>query len=163
MSKVKRTVSILIAVVMVVTLSTPLTAHASTRTYVPPSENIWLPPDVIGIPLDPIGPPPGIVEIAPFWQNISSAFVGVSASGRTVMPSMIVWSANGNQQINGTLSVERLSGGSWVRVASWSVSGRGSIQLSRTFNGSAGGTYRARIVVTAGTDRVDRVSPSVRT
>ena len=55
MSKVKRMVSILVTVAMVLSLSTPLTVHASTY----------------GQTLE-------IIEITPFWQNVSQVLRSLS-------------------------------------------------------------------------------------
>ena len=158
MSKFKFAASILMAIVMVATLSAPLSAHAATST---PEELIWLPVEVVGSPLIPLNPPAGIIEIAPFWQNVSSAQVSISASGRTLRPGLAIVATNSNQRITGTLFLERRSGSTWVNVTSWSVSGTGRLMENKSYTGTTGVTYRARIVVTVGSDRIERTSSSV--
>ena len=102
------------------------------------------------------------IMIAPLWENVSSAQVAISASGTTLRPGLAVVARNNSQIISGTLFLERQSGNSWVRVTSWAVSGTGRLTENRTWTGTTGGTYRARIVVTAGVDRIERISTTVR-
>jgi len=149
MSKFKYAVSIFVAVIMIGSgVAAPMTAQARTAERVPPSPQMEhdLLPQII----------------TPFWQNVTTAQVSISASGRTLRPGLAVTAATSNQRISGTLFLERQSGNSWVRVTSWAVSGTGTLRDTRTFTGTAGGTYRARIVVTVGSDRIERISSSVR-
>ena len=138
MSKFKKMVSILIVVSLIACVTAPMKAQSSE--------------------IEPQSP----VIITPFWQYISSAQAGISASGTTVTPSVSVTAASSTQRLSGTLFLERQSGSTWVRVTSWSVSGTGTLRESRSFNGTAGVTYRARFVVTAGTESVERTSSSLR-
>jgi len=139
MSKLKRVVSVLmVTVLMVGSMATPAAAQAQSSELL------------------------GYISIAPLWQNTTSAQVMISASGRTLNPGVAVTATNSNQRITGTLFLERQSGNSWVRVASWSVSGTGTVRDGRTFTSPNGGTYRARLSVTVGTDRIEQTSWSVR-
>ena len=138
MSKIKRSVSVLMAVLMIGSMAAPATAHEAARK------------------------PQGYVPIVALWQNLQQVQATISASGRTVSPRVTATATNSSQRITGTMFLERQSGTRWVSVASWSVSGTGRLVETRHVTGTAGGTYRTRVVVTAGSDRVERISSSVR-
>ena len=61
-------------------------------------------------------------------------------------------------RISGTMFLERYTNGSWRSVQSWAVSGTGVATANRTATASVGGTYRTRILVTVGSERIERVS-----
>jgi len=105
---------------------------------------------------------PTFVNIAPHWVNTSTAQASISASGRTVSPSVAVTATNNNHSIIGTLFLEKQSGDLWISVTSWPVSGTGRLREIRSFTGTTGSTYRARFVVHVAGERIERTSSSVR-
>lgn len=96
------------------------------------------------------------------WSETSSARASISISGRTITSSMSVIAQRNNTRISGTMFLEENRNGTWRSVSSWAVSGTGNANLSRTFTATSGVTYRTRIVVTVGSERIERTSASVR-
>lgn len=94
------------------------------------------------------------------WVNVLSAEAGISASGKTLSPKVAIIANNGSSKISGTLYLERLSNGTWVNVTSWSVSGTGILQTSKSYTGTSGITYRARFAGTVVTEAVECSSSS---
>ena len=59
---------------------------------------------------------------------------------------------------SGALCFEKKSGNGWTPVASWDIDETGSVSITKTYNGTTGVTYRTRVVVTIGTDKIDVAS-----
>jgi len=100
--------------------------------------------------------------VVPAWSETSTAMARISTSGTTVFPSMHVRAINSATRISGTMILEESRNGSWVSVATWTVSATGVLNVERTFFGTSGTTYRTRFVVTVGSERIERTSASVR-
>lgn len=83
-------------------------------------------------------------EIVLRWTNISSAMANISVDGTTVKPSVVVKAKKTSAEISGTMYLEKSSGGVWVEVRSWPISGTGSATLGKTYSGTSGVTYRTR-------------------
>lgn len=103
----------------------------------------------------------GIV-ISPFFTETSSAVANISKSGSNVIPEIIVKALKTTTKISGTLYLEKLESGSWKPVTSWSVSGTGTLSTYKTYPGTSGVTYRSRIVVTVGSEKIERSSSSCK-
>ena len=58
----------------------------------------------------------------------------------------------------GTLYLEKKVGNGWTPVTSWSIDGTGSVSITKTYTGTMGITYRTRVVVTTGVDKIDATS-----
>jgi len=100
--------------------------------------------------------------ISPFWSETSMAVARISASNRTITSTAQVVAHHSTTRISGTMFLEENRNGTWRSVASWSISGTGVLTANRTFTGTSGVTYRTRIVVTVGSERIERVSGAVR-
>jgi hypothetical protein len=101
--------------------------------------------------------------VTPRFSETSFAAAIISQSDTTIYPEISVQAIKASCIISGTLYLERYVRGSWRGVTSWRVSGTGSINSCKSYNGTAGTTYRARFVVTVGSERVERSSVSCRT
>src|SRR5690554_2428160 len=86
--------------------------------------------------------------ISPYWTNISDISVDISANKTTLYPETYIQTKSSNGTISGTMYLERQVSGRWVSVTSWSISGTGSVLLSKTYQGASGTKYRVRVVVT---------------
>lgn len=93
--------------------------------------------------------------ITPYWQNIATVHALISSTGTTLEPGAQVIATSSSAKITGTLYLEKKSGSSWTRVTSWSVSGTGILAVSKSYSGTAGNTYRSRIVATVNGERVE--------
>lgn len=85
--------------------------------------------------------------ITPLWTHIASMSVTISKSGTTLYPEAYVQAMNSSTYISGSMHLEKYSGGSWVIVKSWIISGTGSAFASQSYTGITGVTYRTRIAV----------------
>lgn len=103
----------------------------------------------------------GNIIITPFWTNTASAQAEISASGQTLKPSAYISAKSTSTKISGTLYLEKKSGSSWQTVTSWSISGTGSVAVAKSYQGTAGTTYRARAAVSVGGEYVECVSTSI--
>ena len=56
------------------------------------------------------------------------------------------------------LYLEKKVGNGWTPVTSWSIDGTGSVSITKTYTGTMGITYRTRVVVTTGVDKIDATS-----
>ena len=56
------------------------------------------------------------------------------------------------------IQLEKKSGSSWSPVTSWPIDTTGTVSLTKTYTGTAGVTYRTRVVVTTGADKIDVAS-----
>jgi hypothetical protein len=100
--------------------------------------------------------------ITPFWENTASAQANISSSNQTLKPSTYILAKNPSTSISGTLYLERKSGSNWQHVTSWPISGTGSLTASKLYGGTAGTTYRARVVVSVGGERVECTSSEIK-
>lgn len=98
------------------------------------------------------------VIITPFWTNTASAQANISCSSQTLKPSTYILATKSSTYISGTLYLEKKSGSSWQTETSWSISGTGSLTASKSYKGTAGTTYRARVAVSVGGEYVECVS-----
>lgn len=104
-----------------------------------------------------VSPENGII-VSPFWENTSSAYAQISASGKTITVGARIQAKATSTAISGTLYLEKKSGSSWQTVTSWSISGTGTLNASKTYTGVAGTTYRSRAVVSVGGENVECMS-----
>ena len=104
---------------------------------------------------------PGAGVVAPMWVNTSYVRTSISASGTTVNASVVARASNLNTYGSGTLYVDRYQNGGWVCVASWNVSGTGTINATRNYYGSRGQTYRCRANLQIGSDQITSYSSNL--
>lgn len=96
--------------------------------------------------------------ISPYWTNISDVTVDISSSKTTLYPEAYIKAKSSTGKISGTMYLEKYASGSWTRVTSWSISGTGSVLLSKTYQGTSGTKYRVRAVVTVNGETVEVTS-----
>ena len=101
-----------------------------------------------------------VVEIR--WESTNVVSPSISISGKTVSASVYISPKKPSTAVTGTLYLEKKSGSSWTSVASWAINTTGTVNMTKTYRGTSGVTYRTRVVVTVGADSIDVVS-SART
>jgi len=101
------------------------------------------------------------VVITPFWINTDVARATISVSNLVLKPSAYIKAKSTSTVITGTLYLERESGSSWITVKSWSISGTGTLTVSKSYTGTSGVTYRARVAVSVGGESVGCTSSEV--
>lgn len=92
------------------------------------------------------------------WNNTHDVTPMISANASSVDIGLYI-NAESDANISGRLYLEKYNGSRWIRVTSWSVKGKGSITMSKSYKVS-GGKYRTRISAKIGTDRVNLSSVS---
>lgn len=117
----KKLMSVLLAVAMVITLSSGMLVSASGD---------WI--------------------IAPYWNYMNSAEVDVNFSGNSGKATASVTRVFGvTTKLEATLTVYKQNGNKWVYVDSVSDSSARSLGLELSFNAESGETYKAVLDVTA--------------
>ena len=97
-------------------------------------------------------------EIAPQWNSTSMVSPTISISDKKISASVIIAPKKQSTASKGTLYLEKKSGRSWKPVASWPINATGTVKLAKTYTGTSGITYRTRVVVTTGADKIDKAS-----
>ena len=86
-------------------------------------------------------------EITPFWNSIADISPSISAEGTTLYPEVYIKAKSSSGSISGTMYLERYDLGRWISVTSWNFKGAGNVFVSKTYRGTSGVKYRARVVV----------------
>lgn len=100
-------------------------------------------------------------NVKPLWNNTSSIFVDLYSSGRILNAETLIKPYSSNADVSGTLYLERLSNGRWITESSWTISGTGSVSISRSYSGTRGNTYRTRVSANVNGERASSTSRSV--
>lgn len=80
------------------------------------------------------------------------------SSGKQISVSVYISPKKSTTSSVGTLYLEKKVGNGWTPVTSWSIDGTGSVSITKTYTGTMGITYRTRVVVTTGVDKIDATS-----
>ena len=94
----------------------------------------------------------------PQWESTNVVVPLISISGREISVSVVIDPKKPTTSSVGTLKLEKKTGNGWVPIASWPIEATGTVSMTETYNGTAGVTYRTRVVVTTGADEIDVVS-----
>lgn len=94
----------------------------------------------------------------PRWESTNVVVPSISISGKQISVSVYISPKKSTTATTGTLYLEKKSGNGWAPVASWPIDETGSVSITKTYNGTAGVTYRTRVVVTTGADKIDATS-----
>ncbi len=101
---------------------------------------------------------PGDAVITPFWVDIAEISPMLDSEGTTLYPEVYVQTETSSSKIKGTMYLEKYSSGKWSSVKSWSISGTGSVLVSKSYSGVSGTTYRVRVSVTVGSETAQATS-----
>ena len=101
----------------------------------------------------------GTIEtITPRWESTNVVVPSISISGKQISVSVYISPKKSTTSSVGTLYLEKKVGNGWTPVTSWSIDGTGSVSITKTYTGTMGITYRTRVVVTTGVDKIDATS-----
>ena len=98
-----------------------------------------------------------IQNITPRWES-TNVVPSISISGKHISVSVYISPKKSTTSSVGTLYLEKKAGNGWTPVTSWSIDGTGTVSLTKTYTGTTGVTYRTRVVVTTGVDKIDATS-----
>lgn len=88
------------------------------------------------------------LNITPFWINVTAVPPDIGINDTTAASSVYIKATNNSASISGNMYLEKKDGTSWKTVKSWSISGKGSLNASKTYRDVISGTsYRTRISV----------------
>lgn len=96
--------------------------------------------------------------ITPRWESTNTVVPLISISGKKISVSVVIEPKKSTISSVGTLYLEKKAGSSWSPVTSWPIDETGSVSITKTYTGTAGVTYRTRVVVTTGSDKIDATS-----
>ena len=99
-----------------------------------------------------------IQTITPRWESTNVVVPSISISGKQISVSVYISPKKSTTSSVGTLYLEKKVGNGWTPVTSWSIDGTGSVSITKTYTGTMGITYRTRVVVTTGVDKIDATS-----
>lgn len=96
--------------------------------------------------------------ITPRWESTNVVVPSISISGKQISVSVYISPKKSTTSSAGTLYLEKKAGNGWTPVTSWPIDETGSVNITKTYNGTTGVTYRTRVVVTTGADKIDATS-----
>lgn len=141
MHKGKKAIMTLAAVVLMASQTPSLpSAFAATSTQNPETANI---------------------VIRPMWVDAEEVTPQVSYNGQELKVSLTVFAKSKTTTSSGNLYLQEYRGGMWKTVRTQSIRKTGNFNSSFTCTGKAGTTYRAKVVVTVGTECISSVSESI--
>lgn len=94
----------------------------------------------------------------PLWDSTKIVVPSITVSGKQISVSVYISSISSATTTTGTLYLEEASGNSWTPVTSWPIDATGKVDITKTYCGTTGVTYRTRVVVTTGADEIDVAS-----
>lgn len=118
------------------------------------------PVSAANVPVQLVEPAP--VAISPFYANVSTTDLSLSARGTTLSIFAYVSSQERGKVVSVAVYLEEKSGSSWKRVTSWTCASTSSASISKTYTGTKGKTYRARLVAKVDGEQVtDSVTETI--
>lgn len=96
--------------------------------------------------------------IVPLLESAYYANPSISISGKQISASVVIKPKKSTTSSVGTLYLEKKVGTGWTSVASWPIDATGTVNITKTYTGTTGVTYRTRVVVTTGVDKIDTAS-----
>ena len=117
---------------------------------------------IYALPSDPIVPT-GVEESisAHRWQSTNIVIPSIYNSGRKIFASLFISPKDNTTTTQGTLYLEMKVGGRWEEAKSWTIDEVGKVNVTKTYRGNVGITYRTRVVVRTGLDNIDVASSEV--
>ena len=99
-----------------------------------------------------------VQTIVPLWENTKTVVPSISISGKRISVSVYISPISSTTTTTGKLYLEKKSGNGWTKVTSWTIDATGKVDVTKTYIGTIGVTYRTRVVVTTGADKIDVAS-----
>ena len=98
--------------------------------------------------------------VFPLWEDNGNANVSIYNSNNILNIETTI-TAKSNYNISGTIYLKKYTNGRWSQVNSWSISGTGALVVSKSYRGTSGNTYRARVSVNVEGERINSTSSTV--
>lgn len=105
----------------------------------------------------------GYELITPLWVSTHEVSPNILAKGTTVYSEAYVRAKRTSGVISGRMYIEKFTSGTWIRVASWQLSGTGNTFLSKSYHGAASCIYRTKVEVNIDGEFVEVTSRSCTT
>ncbi len=86
---------------------------------------------------------------------------GINHDGTEIRVSALFDPMEQTTSITGSFILEKKYNGSWYTVKTWSISEKGTSSVAKTYQGTAGSTYRFTIDISCGRDDVYDTSRSI--
>lgn len=96
--------------------------------------------------------------ITPRWESTKRVLPSIAIAGKQISASVYISPLKSTTTTTGILYLEKKSGNGWITVTSWAFDATGTVSITKTYNGTAGITYRVRVVATTGADKIDATS-----
>ncbi len=96
------------------------------------------------------------------YTDTSWVSVSIKHSGTKITSTTLVSPYSKYTSVEGVMYVEKFSNGMWNTMKSWRIDKVGTVAMSGTYVGSAGSTYRTKIVINVGSDYIVKTSSSIR-
>ncbi len=96
--------------------------------------------------------------ITPRWGSTNMVVPSISLSGKKISASVVIDPKESTTTSVGTLHLEKKAGNGWISAASWPIDAIGTVNMTKTYRGTAGVTYRTRVIATTGADEIDAFS-----
>ncbi len=101
-------------------------------------------------------------EIGLLWEDAGNIYTNLKNYGNSIRVEASILAKSNSDFISGTMYLERYSNGRWVSDKTWSFSGTGSKNLSKSYTGISGNTYRVRVNAKIGGQSISETSSSIR-
>ena len=97
-----------------------------------------------------------VMKITGRTRRMDYVILNIDHSGNNISVSLSILPINSGTVTLGTLRIEEYANGKWSRVKYWHIDTVGTVNMSKSYIGQTGHTYRARVVVTSGSDNIDK-------
>lgn len=84
------------------------------------------------------------IDVVPLWDNVKRLNVNISNSSNIVNCLLNIRSKE-NQNIIGTMYLEKFENGRWISIRNWRISGIGNVSRRESSYVSKGYSYRVRV------------------
>lgn len=101
-------------------------------------------------------------DIGVLWDDGNTIHSDIFNNGNRISLSARILAKINSDSISGTMYLERYSNGRWVTDAAWSFRGTGRANLSKSYTGSYGNTYRVIVNASIGGESISKTSSSIR-
>ena len=92
------------------------------------------------------------------WKSTNLVVPSISISGKRISVEAYISPKKMTITTKGNLFLEKKEDNGWKIVSTWAINTTGTVNMVKNYRGTTGITYRARVVVTTGSDKIDAVS-----
>lgn len=92
------------------------------------------------------------------WKSTNLVVPSISISGKQISVEAYISPKKMTITTKGNLLLEKKEDNGWKIVSTWAINTTGTVNMVKNYRGTTGITYRVRVVVTTGSDKIDAVS-----